>query len=87
MTKRDLVTIRKQIIAAQEEAQIDREREVAYAREIARAELLVHKLAIASKATKDGAASAYADFITMAYKMRAGGFHRVRLSGGRGLDG
>jgi hypothetical protein len=42
---------------------------------------------MASVAVRASAMSSWTDFKLINERMRAGGFHRVRLTGGRGIDG
>jgi hypothetical protein len=88
MSKRDLITIRRQILEAQDAARIERERQVLFDRERVRIQLGSHGLFMASFATsRDPGAFAYSEFKTMADTMESGGFHNVRKGKGRNLDG
>lgn len=49
--------------------------------------LAEHDLFVSGLALARGTAAAYNDFMIMRSWMRAGGQHRVRLYGGRGIDG
>jgi hypothetical protein len=48
--------------------------------------LVEHDLKTASRALTAGTPTAFFDFMTMRGAMLAGGLHRVRLNGGRGID-
>jgi hypothetical protein len=63
--------------------------EVRAARESVRLKLLSHDLIMASVAVRAGgeAGDSFNDFKLINERMRAGGFHRVRLTGGRNIDG
>jgi hypothetical protein len=82
-----LVNIQRAIADAHEAAHIERCESIVAARESARSMLLLHNLPRAGAAMRIGAASTWSDFKLIADRMRAGGYHRVRLTGGRGLDG
>jgi hypothetical protein len=48
--------------------------------------LAEHDLFVAGLALARGTGASYNDFMTMRSLMLAGGLHRVRLFGGRGID-
>jgi hypothetical protein len=82
--KRDLVAIHAQIIGAHEAAQEDRAGEVTRAREKVRLLLGQHGLFFASFAVSRDPAGRFLEFRAIASRMRAGGFHHLRLlSSGR----
>ena len=85
--KRDLVSIHRQILDAREAAELERARDVHAAREDVRALLGQHGLFNASFAVRCDPAGPFLEFRRMNSTMRAGGYHRVRLTGGRNLDG
>jgi hypothetical protein len=84
--RRDLVEIHQQLLAAKEAVDIERARDVATARANVRLLLGEHGLFTASFAVRrDPGAQSFVEFHRMVSHMRAGGFHRVRLTGGRGI--
>jgi hypothetical protein len=87
MAKRDLIAIQRQILDAQEALAWERACDVHAARESVRLLLGQHGLFTASFAMRCNAAGEYLEFDRMAGALRAGGFHRVRLTGGRSIDG
>lgn len=60
---------------------------VAKARRETLKDLAAHDRFVAGFALARGAWPAYNDFMTMRGAILAGGLHRVRLTGGRGIDG
>jgi hypothetical protein len=49
-------------------------------------DLVAHERFVAGLALAQGAVSSFNDFFKMRGAMLAGGLHRVRLTGGRGID-
>lgn len=85
--RRDLVAIEHQILDAVEAVEIERAKAIRAAREEVQTLLDHHQLYIASLATGRCPATSYLEFHRMACCIRSGGYHRVRLTGGRNLDG
>lgn len=84
----DVLAIHRQILDAHEALEAERAADVKVARENARLLLGQHGLFTASFAMRrDPGYQTYREFHTMVSHMRAGGFHRVRENGGRGIDG
>jgi hypothetical protein len=85
--KRDLVLIQRQILDAHEAAAADRARDARLARDDVRVLLGQHGLFTASFAMRCDVTASFFEFDRMRNTLRAGGFHRMRLTGGRTLDG
>ena len=83
----ELMKIARAIAEANDAVHLERCEAIVAARESARAMLLLHNLVHASIAMRTGAAATWSDYKAIADRMRSGGYHRVRLTGGRGLDG
>lgn len=85
----ELVKIQRAILDAKDEVDAARAAEIRTARENVRLTLLSQGLVMASVAVRicGEAGVSFHDFKSMNEAMRAGGFHRVRLTGGRNLDG
>lgn len=85
--KRDLVTIRRQIVDAHEAVIAEQARDIRDARENARFLLAAHRLFTASFAvSRDPNCQSYYEFMRMADRMRWGGYHRMRKTIGVELD-
>jgi hypothetical protein len=83
--KRDLIAVNRQILDALEHAELERAKDVVQARADVRVQLGQHGLFTASFATGQDPAASFLEFRAIASHMRAGGYHRVRLTGGRGI--
>lgn len=81
--------IAKGIAEAKDALEAERASEIRAARENVRLTLLSQGLVMASVAVRISgeAGVSFTDFKIFSERMRAGGFHRVRLTGGRNLDG
>lgn len=84
-----LALIARGIAEAKDAVDAERAAEIRAARETVRLTLLSNGLINASVAvrTAGDAGVSFNDFKLINDRMRAGGYHRVRLTGGRGIDG
>jgi hypothetical protein len=81
--------IARGIADAKDAVDAERASEIRAARENVRLKLLSHGLVMASQAVRiNGEAGvSFSDYKLMNDRIRSGGYHRVRLTGGRNLDG